>query len=454
MSAIPREAGKAAAATDSGEARAAPEGESERRCWPGCDRRCAADAGAGVPELEMAAYHGPLGEAVARIEPQTEASPAGILIQLITMYGNALGRTAYYQVEADKHYANLFSAIVGVTSHGRKGTGFGRGRQVMETLSVDPWANSCITSGLSSGEGLIWAVRDPVTRRNKKGDEEIVDAGVADKRLLVWQGELAIAFKVMGREGNTLSALVRDAWDRGDLRSLTKNSPARATGAHISLIGHITIDELRRHLSDGTELLNGFGNRWLYAMVRRARLLPFGGDLVAFSDLRDRLQNGLEFARIAHRVRMTDAAQDLWRGVYADLTAELPGMLGAATARGAPITLRLALIFAMADARSAYIDVDHLEAALAIWRFCAASSRMIFGDTIGDPIADAILSALKLRHPDGMSRTDISYLFGRNVDAGRLVLALDMLAKLDRAERVMVPSPKGGRPAEMWFWKS
>jgi len=45
------------------------------------------------------------------------------------------------------------------------------------------------------------------------------------------------------RQGNTLSAVLRQAWESGNLRTLTKNSPTRATDAHVSIIGHITADE-------------------------------------------------------------------------------------------------------------------------------------------------------------------------------------------------------------------
>ena len=59
---------------------------------------------------------------------------------------------------------------------------------------VDPdWADKCVLRGdLSTGEGLINAVRDPVkkTVRDKDGSTrtEVVDEGVADKRLLVDSG--------------------------------------------------------------------------------------------------------------------------------------------------------------------------------------------------------------------------------------------------------------------------
>src|SRR5215469_1212858 len=97
---------------------------------------------------------------------------------------------------------------------------------------------------------------------NVKYVETVIDPGVADKRLLVIESEFARTMMVIRRDGNTLSPVIRDAWDRGALAILTKNSPAQATGAHISIIGHITTDELRRNL-DSTALTNGFANRFL-----------------------------------------------------------------------------------------------------------------------------------------------------------------------------------------------
>jgi len=98
---------------------------------------------------------------------------------------------------------------------------------------IDPaWGKEGITGGLSFGEGLIYAVRDP--RYDKDG--ELLDQGATDKRRLLVEEELAGALKVATREGNSLSAVIRQAWDKGDLRPLTKNNPIRATGAHISII--------------------------------------------------------------------------------------------------------------------------------------------------------------------------------------------------------------------------
>jgi hypothetical protein len=66
----------------------------------------------------------------------------------------------------------------------------------------------------------------------------------------VYEPEFANVLKHTERQGNTLSVILRQAWDgTGAIRALTKNSPARATGAHVSMIGHITAEELRRYLT-------------------------------------------------------------------------------------------------------------------------------------------------------------------------------------------------------------
>ena len=90
------------------------------------------------------------------------------------------------------------------------------------------------------------------------------------------KAEFANVLKVVTREGNTLSPVIRSAWDDGNLRTMTKNSPARATDAHISIIGHITREEYRRELTE-TESANGFANRYCIVAVERSKCLPEGG---------------------------------------------------------------------------------------------------------------------------------------------------------------------------------
>ena len=90
------------------------------------------------------------------------------------------------------------------------------------------------------------------------------------------QGELAQVLRVMQREGNTVSPILRDLWDHGNARSMSKQQPEKTTGSLVTLIGHITVRELRQELTE-IEAANGFANRWLWVYARRSKRLPRGG---------------------------------------------------------------------------------------------------------------------------------------------------------------------------------
>ena len=396
------------------------------------------------------AYHGIVGEIVDLIEPQTEADPAAILLQTLVAFGATVGRGPHVKVEGDEHHAALYAVIVGESSKARKGTSWGRVRQILSCTNDWPRA----VEGLSSGEGLKYHVRDEreeqqYDKKTKQTETVLADPGVQDKRLLVVESEFAQALRQTARSGNTLSATVRSAWDTGTMMTLTKNDPIVATGAHISIIGHITTAELKAELTQ-TDTANGFANRFLFALARRSKLLPFGGDPIdpdALTDLTARLNRAIAQARTLHEVRMSDAARMIWGGVYAELSQPRPGLLGAVTARSEAHGLRLALIYALADC-SAVIDAQHLMAALGVIEYAQASAAYIFGDSLGDPVADELLVALRRAGDAGLTRTAIRDLLGRHQRAERINAALDLLASRGLARRT--EEQTGGRPSEVW----
>jgi hypothetical protein len=405
--------------------------------------------------LAAPAYHGLAGEIVKAMDPVTEADPAAILFSLLVGYGSAVGPSAFFRTEGDRQTANLFAVLVGNTASGRKGTSWGRVHRLLAI--ADPgWETERIVTGLSSGEGLIWAVRDPIERQEpvkEKGrvvryETVIADQGVTDKRLLAYQSEFASTLRVLQRDGNTLSPIMREAWDRGDLGLLTKNSPARATGAHISLLGHISKPELLRYF-DSTEAANGWGNRILWPCVRRSKLLPEGGrlDERVSSKLGAQLQETLIFGRSVTEIIRTDDARNLWAKEYSGLTEERSGLLGAVTARGAAQVCRLSVIYALLD-RSLAISELHLRAALAVWDYAEDSARYIFGESLGDPTADRILGALRAAGLDGLTRTEIGSLFGKHASARQTDRALETLVSLRFAEERKEATR--GRPVERW----
>jgi hypothetical protein len=138
----------------------------------------------------------------------------------------------------------------------------------------------------------------------------------------------------MARESNILSTVLRQAWDSGNLRTLTKNNPAQATGAHISVVGHITQQELRRYLNE-TELGNGFGNRFLWLCVKRSKVLPEGGRLNDEDMLQvtERLVATIDWARRVKGMHRSAKARKLWANVYPGLSEGRPGLMGAVTSR-------------------------------------------------------------------------------------------------------------------------
>jgi DNA-binding transcriptional ArsR family regulator len=244
--------------------------------------------------------------------------------------------------------------------------------------------------------------------------------------LQIVEPEFSRVLRVMERESNTLSAIVRESFDSGDLNTLTKKQPAKATGAHISLIGHITRDELRRELTD-TSAANGLANRMLWLCCRRSKLLPDGGDLdsVDFSQIIARLEAAAKYARRVGEMHRDKEARAIWHAVYESLSEGKPGLFGAITSRADCLAVRLSMIYALLD-QSPIIKAAHLKAALAVWRYCEDSARFVFGDALGDETADEILRQLRSR-PDGMTRTEIRDLFQRNRSAAEIGRALGVL---------------------------
>lgn len=387
------------------------------------------------PSPDPAAFHGLAGEVVEAFDPYTEADPVAVLAQFLVVFGNVIGRTAHVRVGADRHHGNLFVCLVGPSARGRKGSSWRLVAELFEAATPGYIAEH-VANGLSSGEGLIWAVRDPVSEE---------DQGVADKRLLVVEEEFASPIRVMRREGNTLSPVLRRAWDGGVLRILTKNTPAKATGAHVSIIGHITSQELRRNLSE-TEAANGFANRFLWLWVHRSKLLPDGAEVPeeAYHRIVPKLRAAIEFASSVGAVQRSKEAAEAWRRVYPALTEVRPGLFGAVTSRAEAQVLRLGLLYALLD-RSPVIRLAHLRASLALWEYAEASARYIFGDATGDAIADEILEALR-QSPDGLTRTQVRDIFQRNVPGHRIDRAIATLLELGLVEQRQEAGQRG-RPA-------
>jgi len=392
---------------------------------------------AGWPEPpDAAAYHGLAGEIVWAIAPHTEADPVAVLVQLLVAYGALIGGGAFFRVEATRHYPNEFAVLVGDSAVSRKGSALGHVKQLLGEVQED--FPSRMKKGLSSGEGLVYLLRD------RQGD----DPGAPDRRLLITEPEFSRVLS--GRELSLLSPILRQAWDGEDLETLTRNRPLHATEAHLALIGHITATELR-HCSTTLSIANGLLNRFLFVACRRAQLLPHGGDEypLANTGLKERLAEVLEHARRAGQLRLHARAKKHWTTSYEAMSERpMDGLTGALTARAEAHSLRLALIYALLDGASS-IRVEHLKAATALWDYAARSAEWALGDATGVPLAEQLHRTLQ-ENPAGLTRSQLHDLLHRNRPAAQIKEALEALREAGRAESRTRKSPTGGRPAELW----
>jgi hypothetical protein len=395
------------------------------------------DNGPEAPMLDDAALHGVAGEIVSTLLPQSEVCAAVLLMNLLVAFGSVIGRHAHTIVGQVWHYPNLYYCCVGESSKSRKGTSWNQVLYLFSLIErVKRWRER-ITNGLSSGEGLISLFADN-------------ESGAPDKRQLIVQDEFASVLRIMSRPGNTLSANIRSLFDTGSGGILTKNNPLRVRDAHLSLIVQITPDELRA-LLDATESSNGFGNRFLYGYASRHQYLPEGGFIEEekLRELARKLDNCILYGEGARLMQRDEAAKKLWDDRYRELTDRPPGMLGQITSRAVAICLRLSMLYAIFD-ETQTIKVEHLKAALALWEYGEKSAKFIWGDSIGDPTADKILTGLRQSGGDGLSRTQISLgILGGNSKSKEIGRALAYLQSKGLAHPEIL-NDTGGRDAEVW----
>jgi len=415
------------------------------------------------PALDDAALYGLPGELITSVSPYSEADPVGILIHLLVAGGVMIGPQPHVLVEHMPHCARTNALLVGVTAGGRKGTSYSPVRHVFSQID-ETFVSTRVKSGLSSGEGLIYQVRDPQYEKEpiREGgrrsgeiigyEDRLVDPGEPDKRLLIIESEFASALTVMEREGNVLSPVLRDVWDHGNLSPLTKKDRMKATGAHVSVVGHITEHELLRKLT-AADKANGVANRFLFTLVRQSKFLPSGKGTPpeVLQPYFMRFLRTLEKARTQNLMARDQETETLWATVYRKLTEVPQGLTGAILARGAAQVLRLSLIYALLDEAEVQrtetaIRVPHLLAALAVWDYCKASAYHIFGDAVGDPIADRLLRLIK---SGPQTDTELYESLGKHEgDRNRKGQALDLLLRLNHIHPLSISTT--GRGITEW----
>jgi hypothetical protein len=410
---------------------------------------------------EKKALVGFAGRFVELASRKSEADPAAILMTFLMRFGVEVGAGPFLYVGDTKHYARSDAVIVGNSSKARKGTSekpvkrlFNLG--TVDELNFNPYVPATTSPGpLSSGEGLIWAVRDPVEtykidKKTGEGETVVVDPGVDDKRLCVVDEEFGSALSANKREGNTLSTIIRCLWDSGDLEPLTKNNRTRTTGAHVGIISHITLAELNRKLED-TETFSGFANRFLWCCARRNGLQPFPEPMPAdeLSALQKELKSIVSRCQKFDRMELTEASKSMWVDLYTELSKDHSGLVGAVINRAEAQVLRLSMIYALLDS-SMVIKPEHLGSALAVWQYCEDSARFIFSGREINPYAQK-LSDLLMTH-EQMTTKGIFDAFSRNITKQQLDEAVTELLAQNKITVEKHKTDGPGRPETIFKW--
>jgi hypothetical protein len=408
------------------------------------------------PSLDEKALFGFAGEFVHLATEMSEADPAAVLLTFLTRFAVECGPRPYLMVGDTRHYARIFCVIVGATSKARKGTSgnpvlrlFDLGNAISQysDLSANQYTTARWSPGpLSSGEGIIYHVRDKTREWNAKKHSYITsDPGVPDKRLFILDEEFASALTCTRREGNTLSTILRGAWDHGTLEPLTKTSRIKATRAHLGITTHITLEELRQKMNE-TEAFNGFANRFVWCCARRGKDVPFPKPMPSENLLRLQMElvSIISKASTLEEMRLDGHTRDLWEPAYHDLAKDRGGILGAVTSRGEAQVLRLSMIYALLG-KVLFIRPEHLEAALALWAYCEASARFIFSNRESNPYTKRILEELR---SGPKTTTDLHAHFKRRIKREQLHEALSELIASGKIESFKRET--GGKPQTLF----
>jgi hypothetical protein len=304
----------------------------------------------------------------------------------------------------------------------------------MSRVDSQFWMSQQI-NGLATGEGLI----------NKVADRD----GNDDKRVYVVEPEFSRVLLQARREGNILSQIIREAFDSGDLRVITRSNPLYAHGAHICLTGHITPEELQQRF-DSIEMVNGFGNRFLWFAVKSEKLLPYSPPLPEreLGRFAERLCTTIQFIRESKlgRVDMDDPALKIWESLYSKLSDDKPGFAGSLLARGSSIVLRLALIYALLD-MSQVIQPVHLQAAMAVWRYSEQSVETLFGGRSGNPLSERLVELFDT-YPE-LTQTEL-HSHMKRCPVEEINNALNVLKEMGVIELTIRKPVGAGRPGKVW----
>lgn len=392
----------------------------------------------------------------------SEAHPVAVAANVLVMFCALIGRVAYQWIGDALLHSRPYFLVVGKSGKSRKGTAEFTAMRIFRAADELLRQRFNIgdrlrihAGGLSTGEGIGYAIRD--------GADDKGDVGVNDKRLVVVEPEFDNVLSHVKREGNTLSAAIRNLWDGRDLEPMSKSgqkSGERASCPHVVIVGHITGFELRVKSTEN-DAANGLLNRFIILFVHRPKLVPLPEPTpeVRIHHLAAQLADAIAaatggdfHARDKNEIHLSAEARQLWVEQYPQLSRDRDGKGGSLMARAEVYCRMLAMIFCLMDSRREIEPCD-LRAALAWVDYWRQSVDYIFrtggDDTELDPFALQVFEII--RGQPGITATELSGVFHRKRSAAEIKGALETLVSMAPPLIESRKRPTSGRAAIEYY---
>jgi len=343
-----------------------------------------------TPTLRPAAFCGLLGRTARQLAAETEADEASVLLSLLVAWGNVVGPTYRMSLGSGSVGTNLYVAVLGRTGS-RKSEGLNAGHAFFHPV-IPGWSPQHVLSGLSSGEGLIQHL---VTHAGEP----------SDVRLLIKLSEFGRLLRISQRGGETLSMVIREAWDGGALQSPRVKDPVGVDTSHVSVIANITPEELAAE-TQPQDWSNGLINRFMLCHNESSKELPLGGEFEATAEpLRQQWAAVWASLPPPERMTLTPEAAAQWGSLYHQIRERQ--RQGACPPRLDTHILKLSMVYALADAATT-VRLEHLAAGACIGEYhTEVLRRFQHLSRTGNDLADAIWWWFA-DHPDATpTRTEI-----------------------------------------------
>ena len=284
--------------------------------------------------VEKEYYIGLIGDAVDRLDDHTEATREALHQTLLTGLCPLLGILPRIP-QPLRATPNIFTVIVGKQFSGKKGTSWLDIEQnflkpIAGQLNLsDDWMNARVTN-VESGQGIINLIHH--------GDPN---------RLFVLQ-EFKSLFDAMTRDSSNVDSVLRQAFDRESLQVNRARDVQRVDDANISIIGHITPDELTEQVRS-VWAVNGFFRRWLWCYSESSKEVNSIMPENIAADLVDLFVLAIENARRHASVTLTPEAWDYWAEWRRSLATDDESFITKASAGHESRVARMALVLALLD---------------------------------------------------------------------------------------------------------